>query len=78
MSKADSATKAFLSNPEVFAEAFNIGLFGGKRCIDPHSIREVDTTEIAVTPSHDESHARQTDFAQKQRDILKMATVMEN
>lgn len=78
MSKADSATKAFLSNPEVFAEAFNVGLFDGKHYIDPRSIREVDTAEIAVAPSRDESHAKLTDFVQKQRDILKMATVMES
>ena len=48
MGKADTVTKAYMRKNEVFADAFNYLIYGGRMCIDPAQLQEVDTTEIAL------------------------------
>ena len=56
MGKADTVTKAYMRKNEVFADAFNYLIYGGRMCIDPAQLQEVDTTEIAL-PFGDEEKA---------------------
>ena len=78
MGKADTVTKAYMRKNEVFADAFNYLIYGGRMCIDPAQLQEVDTTEIALPfGSQDEDGNREEDAVQKYRDILKSAVVKQ-
>lgn len=78
MGKADTVTKAYMRKNEVFADAFNYLIYGGRRCIDPAQLQEVDTTEIALPfGSQDEGSDQREDAVQKYRDILKSAVVKQ-
>ena len=78
MGKADTVTKAYMRKNEVFADAFNYLIYGGRMCIDPAQLQEVDTTEIALPfGSQDEDGNRGEDAVQKYRDILKSAVVKQ-
>ena len=48
MGMKDTETKRYISNPDIFADAFNYLLYNGKQVITPSSLKPVDTTEIAV------------------------------
>lgn len=48
MGKTDTVTKAYMRKNEVFADAFNYLIYGGRMCIDPTQLQDVDTTEIAL------------------------------
>ena len=48
MGKIDTITKDYMRNPEFFADAFNKFLYNGKHVIDPESLTEIDSTEIAL------------------------------
>ena len=48
MGKADTVTKAYMRKNEVFADAFNYLIYGGRMCIDSAQLQEVDITEIAL------------------------------
>lgn len=78
MGKADTVTKAYMRKNEVFADAFNYLIYGGRMCIDPAQLQEVDTTEIVLPfGSQDENGNRGEDAVQKYRDILKSAVVKQ-
>ena len=46
MGRIDTETKAFMSNPARFADAFNYLLYGGQPVIKPENLKPLDTTEI--------------------------------
>lgn len=48
MGAADTVTKAYMRENTIFADAFNYLIYGGRRVIDPNSLKELDTTEIAL------------------------------
>ena len=48
MGMKDTETKRYISNPDIFADAFNYLLYNGRQVIAPSSLKPVDTTEIAV------------------------------
>ncbi len=48
MGMKDTETKRYISNPDIFADAFNYLLYNGKQVITPSSLKPVDTTGIAV------------------------------
>ena len=61
MGRIDTETKAFMSNPSRFADAFNYLIYGGKPVIDPNELKPLDTTEIAIPYGNDaEFQARNT------------------
>ena len=53
MGRIDMETKAFMSNPSRFADAFNYLIYGGKPVIDPNELKPLDTTEIAIPYGND-------------------------
>ena len=46
MGKSDCATKVFLSDPEVFADLVNYGVFGGRRVVKWKDLQEAGTDEV--------------------------------
>ena len=78
MGLKDSVTKDYIRDNAVFADAFNYFLYGGEAVIDPKSLVEMDSTELAVPYYIDENKGMQTESAQKYRDALKSTTVMYN
>ena len=48
MSNKDQAERVLLKKPTVFADACNFALFGGEDVIKPDSLREQDSSQIAV------------------------------
>ena len=73
MGRIDTETKAFMSNPSRFADAFNYLIYGGKPVIDPNELKPLDTTEIAIPYGND---ARAP--GQKYRDVLKLVSIMQD
>lgn len=68
MGKQDTITKKYLSNPVIFADAFNKYLYHGKQFIKPESLRELDSKEI-VLPFR---HGQKKETMQKDRDVVKV------
>jgi hypothetical protein len=73
MGTKDTKTKAYMSNPEHFADAFNYYIFKGQKKIQPEKLEEVDPTEIGIILKDDVS-----ENIQKIRDVLKICTIMED
>ena len=67
----DTEGKKYLSDNEIFADAFNYLVYGGKQVIKADELREIDTTELAMPYGND---ARVP--VQKYRDILKLWNAM--
>jgi len=67
----DTEGKKYLSDNEIFADAFNYLIYGGKQVIKAAELREIDTTELAV-PYGNNAKAP----VQKYRDILKLWNAM--
>ena len=63
----DTLTKSYLSQPEIFADAFNFLLFNGEQRLKPENLREVDPTEIALPYGADGAVFPE----QKARDVVK-------
>lgn len=74
MGAADAVTKAYMRENAIFADAFNYLIYGGRRVIDPNSLKELDTTEIALPFGDDKTD----EAVQKYRDILKSAVIKED
>lgn len=72
LGKADTITKDYIRDTAVFADIFNKFLFHGKLIISADSLKELDTTEIAVPYGTDDSGIPN----QKYRDVLKVFTAM--
>ena len=48
MGVIDTEGKKYLSDNEIFADAFNYFVYGGKQVIKAGELREIDTTELSV------------------------------
>ena len=73
---ADTVTKQYMRENEVFADAFNFLLYNGETVIQPEKLKELDTTELAIPFAINDKGKQQAQAVQKYRDILKTATVM--
>ena len=73
MGRIDTETKAFMSDPARFADAFNYLIFDGQPVIKPEALKPLDTTEIAIPYG---SNARVPE--QKYRDVLKLVSIMKD
>ena len=74
MGRADTATKNFMRQNDVFADAFNFFLYQGYPVIDPGQLRELDPAELAMPYGAD----KKSEPVQKYRDILKGLAAMED
>ena len=73
MGRIDTETKAFMSDPARFADAFNYLIYDGQPVIKPEDLKPLDTTEIAIPYGN---NARVPE--QKYRDVLKLLTAMRD
>ena len=73
MGRIDAETKAFMSDPARFADAFNYLIYGGRPVIQPGDLKPLDTAELAIPYGNS---ARSP--AQRFRDVLKLASVMRD
>lgn len=48
MGAKDTATIKYMRQNEIFADAFNYFVYGGKQVISPDSLEELDTRELDV------------------------------
>lgn len=71
MGSLDTEGKKYLSNNEIFADAFNYLMYNGEEVIKPENLTELDTTSIAVPYGN---NARLPE--QKYRDLLKLWNAM--
>ena len=71
MGVLDTEGKKYLSDNEIFADAFNYLVYDGKQVIKATELREIDTTELSV-PYGNNAKAP----VQKYRDILKLWNAM--
>ena len=79
--QADTVTKAYMRGNAVFADAFNYLLYDGRAVIDPHDLKEIDPTEIALpfgARDGKENRKQKEEAVQKYRELLKNAVVMED
>jgi len=74
MAEKDTVTKEYMQDAEKFADAFNFLLYDGEQIIKPEHLKPLDTAAIAL-PYGDDSKSVPI---QKYRDVLKMATAMED
>lgn len=74
MADKDTVTKKYMQDEEIFADAFNFLMYDGEQVIKPESLHPLDTTAIAMPYSNDNCEKP----IQKYRDVLKMATAMED
>lgn len=78
MGKADTVTKAYMRNNNIFADAFNFLIYKGEHIVNPEKLREVDITELALPfGSSNETENVSDGSVQKYRDILKSAVIMQ-
>ena len=73
MGRIDTETKAFMSDPSRFADAFNYLIYDGQPVIRPENLKPLDTTEITIPYGN---NARVPE--QKYRDVLKLLSVMRD
>ncbi len=67
MGVIDTEGKRYLFNNDIFADAFNYLVYGGKQVIKADELREIDTTELAMPYGNGAKVP-----VQKYRDILKL------
>ena len=67
MGVIDTEGKRYLFNNDIFADAFNYLVYGGKQIIKADELREIDTTELALPYGNGAKVP-----VQKYRDILKL------
>lgn len=70
--KADTITKDYVSDTEVFADVFNYYIYGGQQMISPEQLAERDPTEISLPYGARGAVAP----VQKFRDVQKLCTAM--
>lgn len=71
MPMQDAATKQYMSEAAVFADAFNYLIYGGEQVIRPEDLTDMDTTQYALPYDA----AGRTEAVQKYRDTLKTLAV---
>ena len=74
MGKKDVVTKDYMDHAEIFADAFNYFLFGGREVIDPSKLHTMDTTEIGMPYGDGNTETP----VQKFRDDFKYLSAMED
>ena len=74
MSIQDTATKQYVSEAEVFADAFNYLIYDGEQVIKPEQLTDMDTTQYVI-PYHEDEKGK-PEAAQKYRDTLKTLAVI--
>lgn len=74
MGKVDILTKNYMGDAEVFADAFNYYIYGGRPAIDPARLKTLDPEQLGVL------HGREgaAGLIQKYRDLFKQACFMED
>ena len=73
MGQVDSCTKEYARRHVVFADLFNYYVYDGRMVIQPENLKEMDTTELTLP-----NVAGRSIPAQKYRDVLKQAVIMED
>ena len=68
MGKLDVLCKTYMSNNEVFADAFNYLLFDGKKKIKPEDLKPLDTNTISI----ELKNSKISNAVQKNRDVFKV------
>lgn len=74
MGKFDSETIEYVKRPEVFADLFNVMMYGGDAIIKPENLRELDTKAIVLPFGKDGVILPEN----KSRDVLKQMVLMED
>ncbi len=79
MGLTDTTTNVYTRESPVFADAFNFLLYSGQEMIHPEQLHELDTTEIIMPLSSDDSIGQfSKDTLQKYRDVLKSTVIMKD
>ena len=73
MGKKDTITKAYMSKPEYFADAFNFYMFEGEQVVKADELCAVDSTELGIIFKNEND-----EIVQKVRDVLKHCVLMED
>lgn len=73
MSFQDTTTKQYMSEPAVFADAFNYLIYGGRPVIRPEQLTDLDATQFALP--YGENEQGKPEATQKYRDVLKTLAV---
>ena len=73
MSIQDTATRQYVSEAEVLADAFNYLIYDGEQVIKPEQLTDMDTTQYVI-PYHEDEKGK-PEAAQKYRDTLKTLAV---
>lgn len=73
MGKRDVCTKEYISNPLIFADAFNYYFFHGKQVVKPEELTVQDITEHSLAYNEEDGFVVPI---QKFRDVMKLWTVM--
>ena len=72
MGKADTVTKQYMEDNQVFADAFNYLIYGGREVIQPEKLHRLDSVAVEVPYGSDGAELP----VQKVRDELKYLTAM--
>lgn len=73
MGKTDVCTKEYISNPTIFADAFNYYFFHGKQVVKPEELTVQEVTECSLTYGEENGLIVPN---QKFRDVMRLWTVM--
>ncbi len=73
MSFQDTTTKQYMSEPAVFADAFNYLIYGGRQVIRPEQLTDLDAAQFALP--YGENEQGKPEATQKYRDVLKTLAV---
>ena len=71
MGRKDISAKAFMKEPEIFADFFNAVMFDGEQRVQADRLRELDTAQAALLPVD----TGKAVLKEKYRDILKNAII---
>jgi len=74
LGEKDTITKNYMQDKTIFADAFNFLLYDGEQVIKPEQLKPIDTASL-VLPYGDNGQVLPL---QKFRDVLKVATAMED
>lgn len=66
--KADTVTKDYISDPEIFSDIFNYYIYGGQQTINPEQLSECDPTETALPYGENQAAVP----VQEYRDVQKL------
>lgn len=70
MGQKDSASKKYMENNEIFADAFNMLIHKGNPVIKPSELTELNTTELATL-----FDTKKLGVIRRYRDVLKLLTI---